>query len=544
MKTRFRFRPAAVCLLLALALLLASALPCLAAGSFRLVGIGPGDLDLMTPRQIKAIQEADIVFCRDKTKTRLASKIDFAAKQTIDDYGLAFWFYGRDCAQVPAHKKIRWGMTCEEFQQKRAEFLSLVRQAVAQGKKVVMTTDGDPTIYGPCIWTVLELGDIDAKVIPGISSFNAANAALKASLGEVILTAPLLDSADRDTIESLAVHDRAVMVIFMPRDFNKLIPRLAKVYAPDTPLAVISRAGQRDKEKVVLGTVGDIGPKLAKTDPKMSLLYVGKTRSKPQYRPHEPKTPGSGKFYLVGMGPGDPDLASLRALQVIEKADLIFANARIQERYASQLEGKKVLTGYNRLFPFYDQKCGQPSKFSKTIADMSCEDYHRKQAEFAALTRRAVAQGKTVAMLDSGDPLVYGPCAWTITELSDLNTEVVPGMSCFNAANAALGKSVTGGSDTHSVLLASGWSVAQMAPHKATMALFTMRNKLEKFVQILLKSYGPQTPVAIVFNAGFNQKEKVLQSTLGGVLKEVQGQKLPFYHMLYVGDFLTNRNPY
>jgi precorrin-4 methylase len=545
MRTKARVRPAVFCFMLALALILTSALPCLAAGSFRLVGLGPGDFDLMTPRQLKAIQEADLVFCGKEAKAMLEPKVDLGSKKVIQGYSYIFPFYGKDCAKVPADKNKRWGKTCEEYAQKRAEFLDMIRKAVAGNKKVVMASYGDPTIYGPAIWVMEELKNLDAKVVPGISSFNAANAALKAPLGEIIITAPLSGKHDKDTIESLAGHGNATMVIFMPRDFKKLMPRLAKAYAPDTPMAVVSNAGKAGKERVIMGTVGDIAPKLKQADPWLSLVYVGNALKNAPAVAAKPKADGRGKFYLVGIGPGDPDLASLRALEVIKKADLIIVHRRIQKRFAKQLQGKKVLNGYGRLFPFYGKACPKKENtYTKRVADMKCEDYHRKQAEFAAITRKAVAQGKIVAMLDDGDTMVYGPCSWTVRELSDINTEVVPGLSCFNAANAALGKSVTGGGATHSVLLASGWTVAEMAPHKSSMALFTMRNKLKKFVDTLLKSYGPETPVAIVFHAGYSQKERVMHGTLGNIMSKVQGRKLPFQHLLYVGEFLTNGKPY
>ncbi|KMY65735.1 tetrapyrrole methylase [Desulfocarbo indianensis] len=515
-------------------------------GGYSLVGLGPGDADLMTPRQVKAIQEADIVFCRPKTKEKLAPLVDFKGKKVVEGYNLIFPYYGKKCSEVPADLKKRWGKTCEEYHQKQAEFARMVREAVAQGKKVVMTISGDPTIYSPGIWSVLALKDLKPKVVPGLSAFNAGNAALKASLGDVVITAPFSKKEGKDSLESLAGHERATVVVFMPRDFKKLMPRLQKAYAGDTPMAVVSNAGHAGQEKVLMGTVADMGAKLAKTDAGPSLVYVGKALSRAQFKPdgQGQATAGKGKFYLVGVGPGDSDLATLRALEVIKKADLIFAHKRIQELFPEQLKGKKVVDGYYRLFPFYGRDCSKISESEKSRERMSCEEYHRKQAEFAAMVRQAVAQGQTVAMLDSGDPLVYGPCSWSIIELNDVPNEVVPGLSCFNAANAAIGLGVTEGKKSHSVLLASGWSVEEMAPHQATMILFTMRTEFKKFTDSLLKYYPPETPVAIVFNAGYSQSEKVLHGTLGDITEKVGGKKLPFQHLLYVGDFLTNEKPY
>jgi precorrin-2 C(20)-methyltransferase len=512
-------------------------------GSYQLVGLGPAGLDLMTPRQLKAVEQADIVFCRPKTQEMLSAKIDFKNKQVIDGYNLIFPFYGKACPKGEEKKKTRWGKTCQEFHQKQAEFVGMVRKAVARGKKVVMTTGGDPTIYSPGIWTVLALKELKPKVVPGLSAFNAANAALKAGLHDVIITAPFNKKGGRDSLENLASHERATMVIFMPRDLDKILARLAKACPAGTPVGAVANAGDLGKQKVILGTLADIKQKLPDKKNFQTILYVGKMLANAQYRAAK-KTKGKGKFYLVGVGPGDSDLATLRALEVIKKADVIFAHRRIKELFAKELAGKNVVEDYYRLFPFYGQPCPKKGEQPKRRERMSCEQYHQKQAEFAAIIRKAVAQGKTVAQLDSGDPMVFGPCNWILTELNDIDTEVVPGMSCFNASNAAIGAPVTEGRKSHSVLLASGWSVDEMARQKATMVLFTMRTAFQKFVDALNKHYPPDTPVAMVVKAGYAAEEKVMRSTLGGITKEVGGEKLPFQYMLYVGDSLTNTKLY
>jgi precorrin-4 methylase len=321
----------------------------------------------------------------------------------------------------------------------------------------------------------------------------------------------------------------------------KLLKRLAAAYPADTPLAVVSYAGMVGKERVIIGTVGNIGERLGDADIGMSLIYVGQTLANAQCEAVPAAgTTKQGKFYLVGMGPGDADLASLRAVKVIEKADLIFANDRYQKRYAKLLAGKNVLDGYGRLFPFYGQACKTPTARERATERMSCEDYHKKQAEFESMVRRAVAEGKTVALLDTGDPLIYGPCAWSLTALRDLPTEVVPGLSCFNAANAALQAGVTQGKNSHSVLLASGWSVDEMAVHGSTMVLFTMRHEFKNFSDSLSRHYPADTPVAIVYKAGYTAEEKVTRGTLGTIAEQLGPNRMPFEYLLYVGDFLSD----
>ena len=114
----------------------------------------------------------------------------------------------------------------------------------------------------------------------------------------------------------------------------------------------------------------------------------------------------------------------------------------------------------------------------------------------------------------------------------------MPGVSCFNAANAALRAGVTEGRNSHSVIFASGWTVEEMAVHQGTMVLFTMRTQFKKFTDALSKHYPADTPVAIVFSAGFTEKERVLHGTLGSIHDKLGGGVLPFEYMLYMGDFL------
>ncbi len=507
-------------------------------GSFQVVGIGPGDADLLTPRALKAIQDAELIFCSARVQEKLAPLVDFSQKKVLDGYGVLFWHYGKDCSTVEKTRNPRQRMSCEEYQEKQAEFAALVRKAVAEGQDVVLLSGGDPTIYGPDMWTLQELRDLNPTVVPGLSAFNAANAALQASLGEVVITAPFISKEEsKDTLESFASLEEPTLVLFMPWDMEAVFSRLAAVSPGDTPVAIVSDAGMVGKEIVHKGTVGSFSQDISGVDGQRSLIYVGKAVAEARDVPNQ-KEGQKGKYYLVGVGPGDADLATLRALEVIQKADLIFSSDRIQERLAKVLAGKEVMGGYHRIFPYYGQNCAELKDSERRRERMSCEEYQEKQVEFAALVRKAVAEGKTVAMLDSGDPMIYGPAAWSLRELQDISTEVVPGLSAFNAANAALRAGVTEGKQSHSVIFASGWSVEKMAVHQSAMVLFTMRTEFKQFVDSLAKHYPATTPVALVMSAGYADRESVLHGTLGSILAQVGEDKLPFEYMLYVGDFL------
>jgi len=251
----------------------------------------------------------------------------------------------------------------------------------------------------------------------------------------------------------------------------------------------------------------------------------------------------SPKLYLVGVGPGDPDLITLRAVKAIEGADVLFCFESFREKLAPYLEGKQVHYGFWRLFPFY----GQDPAELQGEQRRQCEEIARKRNEFIRIIRQAIDQRKTVAILDSGDPLIYGPYAWCLEEFEDLDPVVVPGLSCFNAANAALRRGITTSENTKSVILtAADWpgktdTIAKLSVHRATMVVFTMRTEFREFIEKLSVNYPPQTPVAIVKHAGYAEKEEVIEATLGTVLARIKQEDLPFEYLIYVGEFLTHR---
>jgi precorrin-4/cobalt-precorrin-4 C11-methyltransferase len=248
-------------------------------------------------------------------------------------------------------------------------------------------------------------------------------------------------------------------------------------------------------------------------------------------------------FYLVGAGPGDPDLITLRAINALKRADVVYCSEGVAEKFGSYLEGKEVVHGYWRLFPYYGQDPAELEGQERA----ECEKLAAERNEFIAKVRRAIGQGKTVAILDSGDPLIYGPWAWCLEEFEDLDPVVVPGLSCFNAANAALRRGITTSERTKSVILtAADWpgktdTIEKLSVHQSTMVLFTMRTEFEEFIAKLSKNYPPETPVAVVKHAGYADKEEVIQATLGTILDHIGDQRLPFEYLLYVGEFLTYR---
>ncbi len=252
------------------------------------------------------------------------------------------------------------------------------------------------------------------------------------------------------------------------------------------------------------------------------------------------------RLFLVSVGNGDPDNITLKAVNTIKDSQIVFCRDRTRDKFPILLQGKEIHDPGFGIFAVYG-KTREQFKSNKRF------DYDEKMAQFEKISRvirEAVKQEKTVSVLCSGDPTIYGPNMWYMEAFEDLNPEIVTGVSCFNAANAALKKGVTSGIDAHSVILTATFgreeyngpdSIEKLAAHQATMAFFTMFMDMGKVVEKLKTHYPPETPVAIVKHAGYHEKEAIIQATLDTVLDKIKGEDLSFEYMLYVGDFLANR---
>ncbi|MGB9590920.1 MAG: SAM-dependent methyltransferase [Candidatus Kryptoniota bacterium] len=251
-------------------------------------------------------------------------------------------------------------------------------------------------------------------------------------------------------------------------------------------------------------------------------------------------------LYLVSVGSGDQDNITLRAINTIKDSDIIFCDKRIRDKFSVLLADKEIHdTGFG-IFGIY----GKTPEEAKKNKRFNYEEKLKEFNEINSIIRQAVKEGKTVSVLDSGDVTIYGPHMWYMEAFEDLNPEIIPGISCFNAANAALKKGVTSGKKTHSVILTASFgkedyegtdSIEKLAANQSTMVFFTMFLNMEEVVKKLRTHYPPDTPIAIVIYAGYKEKEKVIHGTLDTILEKTKGENLPHEHLIYVGDFLTNR---
>ncbi|MDQ2080746.1 SAM-dependent methyltransferase [Xanthobacteraceae bacterium Astr-EGSB] len=240
----------------------------------------------------------------------------------------------------------------------------------------------------------------------------------------------------------------------------------------------------------------------------------------------------TGRLSLVSVGVGDVDNITVKALKTIESAHVVFGMGFIVKQYGHLLEGKEVHDSGHASFLGMSSTAGPrpPTREEELTA--------------IAIIRDAVAAGKNVVVLDFGDPTLYSPQAGYLVEFADLQPEVVPGISSFNAANAVLRKELSGNFDRPVVITHAmagrddGDHLETLAAAGATLVFFTMGMDLKRVTETLKRRLPRDTPAVIVRQAGFERKQTAISATLDTIVAKVDGASLPWAYLLYVGEAL------
>jgi precorrin-4 methylase len=245
---------------------------------------------------------------------------------------------------------------------------------------------------------------------------------------------------------------------------------------------------------------------------------------------------GRGVLYLVGMGPGDAELVTIKAARILKEADRVYCFDYLKDEVARYVPTERLI-----VVPF--MLLGKlVGRSEKDVPANLRDQVRRSQSEIARFVlevRAQVAAGKTLAFADAGDPTIYCPWSWILERCSDLLPTVVPGLSSFNAGNAALRRSITRHSG--SILLTAGDDLGTPDANgrlKTTLVIFTQRAKLQDVVPRLAVRYPADTPIAVVCEASY-VSEKVIAGTLDTILKKLGDTRLPHLYLIYAGDGLA-----
>lgn len=228
------------------------------------------------------------------------------------------------------------------------------------------------------------------------------------------------------------------------------------------------------------------------------------------------------KVYFIGAGPGDPELLTVKAQKIIQKAPVVI--------YAGSLVNPQVLEGHRPDAEIYDS------------AGMCLDQIFR-------IILRASLENKDVARVHTGDPSIYGAIGEQIDWLKKqgIDYEVIPGVSSFCAAAAALKTELTAPDISQTIILTrmgdrtpvpEKEDLAKLASHQATLVIFLSVHKIEELVSKLLDGgYPPQTPAAVVVRASWHDERKIT-ATIGDLTQKVKEAGIRKTALIIVGQAL------
>ena len=229
------------------------------------------------------------------------------------------------------------------------------------------------------------------------------------------------------------------------------------------------------------------------------------------------------RVYIIGAGPGDPGLLTLRGAELISRCPVVIYTGSLvpPEIIARARPDARVLDSSGMALP--------------QIVEVF-QDAHRMDHD--------------VARVHTGDPSIFGSTAEQTRELDRLGIawEVVPGVSSFTAAAAALGRELTLPELSQTVILTrvegrtpmpEGEKLEDLARHRATLCLFLSITRLGWVVRSLLPFYGEHCPVAVVHRASWPD-QKIVNGTLANIAARVREARIAATAMIIVGEVLES----
>ncbi|EFR53347.1 MULTISPECIES: precorrin-4 C(11)-methyltransferase [Bacteroides] len=231
-----------------------------------------------------------------------------------------------------------------------------------------------------------------------------------------------------------------------------------------------------------------------------------------------------GHIEIVGAGPGDPELISVRGRRFLEEADLIL--------YAGSL------------VPHELTECAKAGATIRSSAPMTLEEQF-------ALMKDFYDRGQLVVRLHTGDPCIYGAIQEQMNffDRYGMRYHITPGISSFQAAAAALQSQFTIPEKVQTIILTRGEGrtpmpekekLSLLARSQSTMCIFLSAGVIDQVQQELLEHYPPTTPVAACYHLTWKD-ERIYRGELKDLAQIVKENNLTLTTMIVVGDAIDNR---
>ena len=221
-----------------------------------------------------------------------------------------------------------------------------------------------------------------------------------------------------------------------------------------------------------------------------------------------------GSVSLVGFGPGDPDLLTIKAAKAIDAADIIFYDDLIDDSYLADKKAEKIYVG---------KRAGY---------------HHKEQADINRLLLEAAREGKNVVRLKGGDPMIFAHGSEEIEYLESnlIKVNVIPGITTASALAASQKISLTHRDFSSSVALVSGHTPQPVTPDAETLVYYMGAKQLQTIATQLIDKEGWafNTPVLLTYNVS-RPDEQTFETPLWN-LRNGEMQNLPTPLIALIGN--------
>jgi precorrin-4/cobalt-precorrin-4 C11-methyltransferase len=232
------------------------------------------------------------------------------------------------------------------------------------------------------------------------------------------------------------------------------------------------------------------------------------------------------KVFFVGAGPGDPELLTIKAKKLLQDCRICI--------YAGSLVNPEIID----LLP------KQAERHNSAEMDLK---------EIGSIFQQAKQKDMDVVRLHSGDPSIYGAIREQMNELDKMGIdyEVIPGVSSFQAAAAALKVELTAPEVSQTIVLTrtSGrtpvppeQAIPHLAATRSSLCIFLSAHKVKDLAAELAQHYGPDCPIAFVYRASWPDQQIIL-GTLEDIADKVSESGIKKTAMIIVGHALSRDIP-
>lgn len=225
------------------------------------------------------------------------------------------------------------------------------------------------------------------------------------------------------------------------------------------------------------------------------------------------------KLYIIGAGPGDPDLITVKGLKLLQQADVVM--------YTDSLVNEELIA-----------KAKPEAEVLKSSG--------MELVEMVGIIVDRLKQGKMVVRVHTGDPAMFGATMEQIALLrkENIGYEIIPGVSSVFASAAAVGAELTIPDLTQTVILtrAEGRTpvpelekLRDLAAHHCTIALFLSATLIKKVVSEFIEAgWSQETPVAVVQRATWPD-QLIVRTTVGKLEEDMRSHGIRSHAMILAG---------